>query len=738
MARGKTVAICQFGGEFISTSDGTMTYTGGEAHAIEVDHNMRFDDFKSEVAEMCQYDMCALSMKYFLPHNKRTLITVSNDKDLQRMVDFHEDSVTVDVYVLAGEIVAHNVSNVVDNRASRTTSRTTVVDSVPLKKEKALVASMTPLLSIGDPMDDVSPHRLNSPWENGITGLGQEFKSVRDFREALCKYALAKGFVYKFSSNDSNRVTAKCKGEGCPWRIHASKLPTVQKFMVKTMNDVHTCGGETVKKRQPHIKQQWIADLVKDKLRDNPDCTPKEITTNLYQDYGVNLTYQQAWRGKELAKEQLQGSQLEAYSQLPWLCERIMETNPGSLATLTTTDESRFHRLFVSFHASQHGFNHGCRPLLLLNKISLNKCPGILFAANAVDGDDGIFPVAFAVVEAETSDSWNWFLVQLKSVVSIACPITFVSNKHNGMSEAVPRVFEGSYHGHCLHYLMEDFKKDLMGSHLMVNEFKCAAYACTAADFNSCIDRIKNISQDAAAWVLASKPNEWSNAFFRGSRYDHLSSNIVDLFNNWMLEENELSVVEMVHMIRRKMMEMIYTRREASNMWSTTLTPSMEQKLQKEIFNSHSLNVFFSSDSVFEVRDSNSANIVNIETWECTCRRWQITGLPCMHSVAVFNRTGRNAYDYCSKYFTVDCYRLTYSESINPMPDLVDTPLNGEKPLNGDSTPITVVYPPRTRRPPGRPKSKKIEQQEMEKRARPIRCSKCKKFGHNKITCKEQ
>lgn len=81
MAGKKLIAICQSGGEFEADKDGLMTYKGGEAHAIDIDDEMKFNDFKMEVAEMFNWSTDILSMKYFLPGNKKTLITISNDKD---------------------------------------------------------------------------------------------------------------------------------------------------------------------------------------------------------------------------------------------------------------------------------------------------------------------------------------------------------------------------------------------------------------------------------------------------------------------------------------------------------------------------------------------------------------------------------------------------------------------------------------------------------------------------------
>lgn len=111
MAAKKIIVICQSGGEFKIEKDGCLSYKGGDAHAIDIDDQMKFNEFKAEVAEMFSLTVDSMSIKYFLPGNKKTLITISNDKDLQRMVKFHGDSCTVDIYILIEEVVAPEVSN---------------------------------------------------------------------------------------------------------------------------------------------------------------------------------------------------------------------------------------------------------------------------------------------------------------------------------------------------------------------------------------------------------------------------------------------------------------------------------------------------------------------------------------------------------------------------------------------------------------------------------------------------
>lgn len=107
----RLIAICQSGGEFEADEDGSLSYKGGEAHAIDLDDKVKFKDFKKEVAEMFNYSVDPMLIKYFLPNNRKTLITISNDKDLKRMISFHVDSMTAEIYVMLEEAVAPEVSN---------------------------------------------------------------------------------------------------------------------------------------------------------------------------------------------------------------------------------------------------------------------------------------------------------------------------------------------------------------------------------------------------------------------------------------------------------------------------------------------------------------------------------------------------------------------------------------------------------------------------------------------------
>ncbi|KAL8116946.1 uncharacterized protein LOC141668597 [Apium graveolens] len=763
MAGKKVIVICQSGGVFEKDKDGNLLYVGGNAHAMEVDDKMTYDTFVMEVAEMFNYSTMAMSIKYFLFENKKTLISISNDKDLKRMINFHGDYNTTDIYVMNEEVVTADISSMPGSRSSRTSlSEDGMFVDAPaslgddifddssepgllLDANFGIVDDLNNVEALFDIPSDMPPALLKSngekhvkaaqQWQNIITGVGQRFNSVHEFRESLRKYAIAHQFAFRYNKNDSHRVTVKCKVEGCPWRIHASRLSTTQLICIKKMDSAHTCEGNVVPTGH-QATRSWVASVIKEKLKEVPDYKPRDIVEDIKNEYGIQLNYFQAWRGKEIAKEQLQGSYKEAYGQLPSLCDSIMETNPGSLATFTTKDDSSFHRLFVSFHASIHGFQNGCRPLLFLDSVTLNsKYQGMLLTATAADGNDGVFPVAFAVVDAETNDNWHWFLVQLRNALSDCHGITFVADREKGLKESINNIFqdENVHHGYCLHYLSEKLVRDLKGQfsvevkRLMIEDLFAAAYAGTPEEFQICVERIKNISVEAYIWVNESEPEHWANAFFPGARYNHLTSNFGEEFYGWVSDAHELPITQMVDAIRCKIMDVMHARRVESSQWLTRLTPIMEEKLEKENVHVHPHPVLISSGSRVEVH-GDSVEVVDVDNFSCTCKGWQLTGLPCCHAIPVIACLNRDPYYYCSIYLTVVNYRSTYSESVHPIVD-IDRTAND---CSQGALSVTVKAPP-TRRPPGRPVKKKSK----DVIRRQLQCGKCKGSGHNKSTCKE-
>ncbi|KAK1583735.1 hypothetical protein Q3G72_026459 [Acer saccharum] len=570
--------------------------------------------------------------------------------------------------------------------------------------------------------------------------VGQEFPDVKSCRRALRDTAIALHFEMQTIKSDKTRFTAKCASEGCPWRIHAAKLPGVPTFTIRTIHESHICGGISHLGHQ-QASVQWVANSVEQRLKENPNYKPKEILEEIHRVHGITLSYKQAWRGKERIMAAMRGSFEEGYRLLPPYCEQIKRTNPGSIASVYgNPSDNCFQRLFISFQASIYGFLNACRPLLGLDRTFLkSKYLGTLLLATGFDGDGALFPLAFGVVDEENDDNWMWFLSELHNLLEINTEnmpkFTILSDRQKGIVEGVEANFPTAFHGFCMRHLSENFRKEFNNT-LLVNLLWEAANALTVIEFEAKILEIEEISQDAAYWIRRIPPRLWATAYFEGSRFGHLTANIVESLNTWILEASGLPIIQMMECIRRQLMTWFNERRETSMQWTSLLVPSAERRVAEALDRARTFQVLRANEAEFEVISHEGTNIVDIRNRCCLCRGWQLYGLPCAHAVAALLSCRQNVHRFTESCFTVATYRKTYSQTIHPIPDKSLWKEFSEGDLNAANKPIeVVVYPPKSLRPPGRPRKKRVRAEDRGRVKRVVHCSRCNQTGHFRTTC---
>lgn len=568
--------------------------------------------------------------------------------------------------------------------------------------------------------------------------VGQEFSDVRAFRNAIKEEAIAQHFELRIIKSDLIRYFAKCATEGCPWRIRAVKLPNAPTFAIRSIEGTHTC-GKNAQNGHHQASVDWIVSFIEERLRDNINYKPKDILQDIHKQYGITIPYKQAWRAKERGLQAIYGSSEEGYFLLPAYCEQIKKTNPGSFADLYATGaENRFQRLFVSFYGSIYGFLNGCLPIVGLGAIQLkSKYLGTLLSATSFDADGGLFPLAFGVVDVENDESWMWFLSELLKALEMKmekiAQITFLSDGRKSIAGAIKRKFPSSSHAICLRHVSESIGKEFKNSRLVHLLWK-AAYSTTTVGFKEKMAEIEEISSDAAKWLQQFPPSQWALVYFEGTRYGHLSSNIEE-FNRWILEARELPVIQVIERIHSKLMAEFEERRSKSNLWFSVLAPSPEKRMMEAIGVASTYQVLRSDEVEFEVISAERSEIVNIGTRCCSCRNWQLYGIPCSHAVAALLSSRKDVYSFTENCFTLSSYRETYSKEIRPIPSRIEWKKEGEIPSDEDSR---VVRPPKFRRPPGRPEKKRICVDDLNREKHTVHCSRCNQTGHYKTTCKAE
>ncbi|KAF9603658.1 hypothetical protein IFM89_037317 [Coptis chinensis] len=142
-----------------------------------------------------------------------------------------------------------------------------------------------------------------------------------------------------------------------------------------------------------------------------------------------------------------------------------------------------------------------------------------------------------------------------------------------------------------------------------------------------------------------------------------------------------------------------------------------------------------SDDDLYVVKSEHGTKwIVNLVNHECDCQKWQLGGIVCVHVIDVLYPRRMSWTEYCSSFYHVRSYLLSYSGNIKPMRDMKEWP----KPTD----PNKIVRPPPFERGSRRPRKQRIGEEydkdirRGKSKRRKMTCTRCKKQGHNSRTCK--
>ncbi|KAL6189022.1 hypothetical protein ACLB2K_040412 [Fragaria x ananassa] len=162
----------------------------------------------------------------------------------------------------------------------------------------------------------------------------QQFEGgVDDFREKLAKYAIEKGFRYRCLKNEPSRVTVVCDKrdtKGCLWKVHVTLNRVNSFFCVRKLNNEHTCNGYIRDGKSLVMGSKIVSPVLENQLRSSPLIRPMDIVKDFKRNYGIEISYYNAWKGKEMANRDVHGDEAMPYKYLEWYVNELEKTNPGS------------------------------------------------------------------------------------------------------------------------------------------------------------------------------------------------------------------------------------------------------------------------------------------------------------------------------------------------------------------------------------------------------------------------
>jgi len=581
---------------------------------------------------------------------------------------------------------------------------------------------------------------------------GDRFPDFKAFKTAMQDWGL-KGqikFNFRYQKSDSTRKIVVCAHTGCPFRVYAVLSGNKEYVSVATIVDEHNCVGAPPAKRGLATQQWWLQEILPTVITVTKTTTPKQIIDAMALHHQVAISYQAAKKAKSFVLGddiQQQGNQ---FRLLPAYIDAVRKADPHAHVHLQTgihEGVQRFQRLFICPEVSAESFRH-CRYLLAVDGTFTKEIFNLtILMAASVDADNHAVLLAWAIVEGESEDSWRYFLGHLVTTIpQINHPsTTIISDRDKGIDAADDRV-PRAHRAYCLEHISRNLQTNFgLPSRTTFNaEIR---FALTETKLRAGFDKLATVSPQALDYLRNINMSMWATPHLAGKRYGHNTSKLVEIMNSWIVEERKLSIIDLLHSLWSKNMDLWFRHRQEAEKYApqTPLTKYSTTLLAQSME--------FSNHRVVRMADEFRGSVlsfrgkwyaVDLQQRTCSCGRFQYNDVPCGHAIAVIQGfhvaanegPQRSARDFVSFNLTVAALKGTYARVIPPV-DITDLQPQEEFPCQ----------PPRFRKPRGRPQTKCLTAGEMRARTAAWRgslqnvpnriqhCSRCKQEGHNVARC---
>ena len=247
-------------------------------------------------------------------------------------------------------------------------------------------------------------------------------------RDAITDNAVENGWQIHFKRASKKHVEAGCK-EPCKWKCYGSVVNKSGDFIMRNVKGVHTCLRAM---RNKIVTSNWIARKYMEIFRVRPQLTCKELGLDLMQRYAFEATRWRLYHAKRKSIDLLRGSVEEHYSKLRRYILELSRADKEGRFELHVDVGAVFKAMYIGFSGLRKGFKEGCRRVIGLDGAFLKTyLGGILLSAVGTDGNNQMYPIAWAVVEIENEVCWSWFINILRQELNLGegVGITIISDQ---------------------------------------------------------------------------------------------------------------------------------------------------------------------------------------------------------------------------------------------------------------------------------------------------------------------
>nr|KAJ0188394.1 hypothetical protein LSAT_V11C900465720 [Lactuca sativa] len=489
--------------------------------------------------------------------------------------------------------------------------------------------------------------------------VGQKYKSKKEIKDQVCKLAIETRRNIGFKKNNKMRLRVVCKGNVpnvnasgvgkgnkviCSWSMQTSRSKDSDYWYVKTLLDKHTC-VQTRKLRACTAK--YISTKILDMVKYNPTVPIRSIQDEVQKRLQVGVSIHKLQREKATTTKQVTGDYTKQYEVLRCCFMELQTTNVDTTVKLEVVNEPngaretrQFKSVYVCLGALKKGFKTVLRDILGLDVAFMNgPFPGQVLTAVGLDSNNGIYPLAYAIVETENLSSWKWFLECLGDDLELYSNsnFTFMSDRQKGLLPAIAQLYPQVEHQFCLRHINENMRK-----------------------------KIEN-KRDAFEWLKRISPHHWATSHFSGRAGSNiLLNNLCEVFNSKLIHGSDKPIISCLDYIKQYLMKRIYNVMKVMSKAPCPLTPTTSKLLEINMEASVHYRARGNGTTKYE-------HVVDMTNMSYTYKRWELNGIPCRHAITTIHDMAdsgdkvRELYTYVNKVYRLQTWKEAYSYNVDPI-----------------------------------------------------------------------
>ncbi|XP_057789665.1 uncharacterized protein LOC131006527 [Salvia miltiorrhiza] len=201
-----------------------------------------------------------------------------------------------------------------------------------------------------------------------------------------------------------------------------------------------------------------------------------------------------------------------------------------------------------------------------------------------------------------------------------------------------------------------------------------------------------------------------------------VDNNCSESFNSNIVDARHKPIVSMLEDIRLMCMKRITDRKSALLTWKGEWAPNVVRFFDQNKSDSIKCHVVWNGEYGYEVSEGEDRHNVFVDTKKCTCRVWELTGVPCCHTIVVFHFSSIDLMTVISQCYYKEVYAKAYEHVIHHVPGVKFWNVRAEDEVEPPLVEIKVGRPKKNR---VRAKHEPRHQHKLGRKGKLQHCSLC-------------